>query len=95
MKKAAMKKPGAVHLTINSLKQLISKGYKFVQIKGLTWDMHFEYVEPHFLVLVPIKSLPKDQAKKDIYEPLNSKLLRQWATEKDDATEIIISAGIL
>jgi hypothetical protein len=28
--------------------------------------------------------LPTDQAQKDIYEPIDSELLREWATEENN-----------
>jgi hypothetical protein len=73
-----------VPFTLKSLKKIENEGYKFVQVKGLTADKHFDYIEPHCLILVPMRELPTEQEKKDIYEPVNSKLLEQWATEEDD-----------
>ena len=74
------------------LKKLETDGYRFVQIKGLTVDKHFDYIEPHFMILVPIKDLPADQNNKDIYEPIDSTLLQQWAAEKDEHFEVVIAA---
>ncbi|MBP9097341.1 MAG: hypothetical protein KBF74_00890 [Ferruginibacter sp.] len=84
-------KNGSTIFNVLALENLISKGYKFVQIKGLTLDMHYDYVEPHYLLLVPFRELPTDPLKKDIYEPLNSELLYKWATEKNEYPEIIIA----
>lgn len=80
-------------LTKEALAKIEKEGYKYVQIKGLTFDKHYEYVEPHYLVLVPMKELPTDPAQKDIYEPIASKILQQWATEKNDVLEILIAAS--
>jgi hypothetical protein len=77
-----------------ALDQLQSKGYKFVQVKGLTVDKHYDYVEPHFLVLVPMKELPTDPFKRDIYEPIGSDLLYQWASEKNEYPEIVIANNL-
>lgn len=74
-----------------ALDNLQSRGYKFVQIKGLTIDNHFDYVEPHFLILVPFKELPTDPMKMDIYEPIKSDLLYKWAAEKNEYPEILIA----
>lgn len=74
-----------------ALDNLQSRGYKFVQIKGLTIDNHFDYVEPHFLILVPFKELPTDPMKMDIYEPIKSDLLYKWAAEKNEYPEIVIA----
>jgi hypothetical protein len=77
-----------------ALDQLQSKGYKFVQVKGLTVDKHYDYVEPHFLVLVPMKELPTDPLKRDIYEPIGSELLYQWANEANEYPEIVIANNL-
>lgn len=77
-------------LSISALKLLEQKGYKYVQIKGLTADKHYEYVEPYYWVLVPMKELPVDPAKRDIYEPINSDILKQWALDVSD-TQYVIS----
>lgn len=77
--------------TLSSLHKIETDGYKFVQVKGLTMDRHYDYIEPHFLVLVPMKELPKDQDKKDIYEPVPSKLLEKWAVEENETMEIVIA----
>ncbi|MBL7739395.1 MAG: hypothetical protein JNK14_09255 [Chitinophagaceae bacterium] len=82
---------GTIKLTRHSLEKLESKGYRFVLVKGLTPDHHYEHVEPHCLLLVPIKELPSDPAKKDIYAPIGSEILRQWASEKQDTLEILIA----
>jgi hypothetical protein len=74
------------------LKKLETDGYRFVQIKGLTVDKHFDYIEPHFMILVPLKNLPTDQEDKDIYEPIDSILLQNWADEKDEHFEVMIAA---
>jgi hypothetical protein len=73
------------------LRKIEDEGYKFVQVKGLTADKHFDYIEPHCLILVPMRELPSEQEKKDIYEPVNSKLLEQWATEEDDMFPIVLA----
>jgi hypothetical protein len=38
-----------------------------------------------------MRELPSEQEKKDIYEPVNSKLLEQWATEEDDMFPIVLA----
>ena len=78
-------------LTLKSLRTIEDAGYKFVQVKGLTADKHFDYIEPHCLILVPMKELPSEQDKKDIYEPVASELLQQWATEEDENFPIMLA----
>lgn len=81
---------GTTALSVKALNNLEHAGYKFVQVKGLTLDKHFDYVEPHFLVLVPCKTLPTDPMKRDIFEPIPSDLLYKWASEKNEYPEILI-----
>jgi hypothetical protein len=78
-------------LTLESLEKMEQAGYKYVQVKGFTSDKHYDYVEPSFLLLVPMKELPKDQQNKDIYEPLSSGLLQQWANDETAANDIVIA----
>ena len=84
-------KAATIEFNVKALDCLQSKGYKFVQIKGLTMNKHYEYVEPHYLVLIPFKELPTDPFKRDIYEPIKSELLYQWASEVNEYPEIVIA----
>lgn len=83
-------KNATTQLSLKALQVLEDRGYKYVQIKGLTADKHYEYVEPYYWVLVPLKELPLDPAKRDIYEPINSDILKQWAIDISD-TQYVIS----
>ena len=85
---------GTVPFNITSLQRLQSNGYKFVQVKGLTIDKHYDYVEPYFLLLVPLMELPTDPFKKDIYEPISSKLLIKWAGETNEFPQIVIANNL-
>jgi hypothetical protein len=84
-------KAGSIEFTVDALNNLQQQGYNFFQVKGLTIDNHYDYVDPHFLILVPFKELPTDPLKRDIYEPIKSELLYQWAIEKNEYPEIIIA----
>ena len=80
-----------VPMTINLLQALEKKGFQYVQVKGFTSDKHFDYVDPRVFIMVPMKELPTDPFLKDIYEPINSELLKKWANEKDEMTEFRIA----
>lgn len=80
-----------IPFTLKSLRKIEDEGYKFVQVKGLTADKHFDYIEPHVMILVPMKELPTEQEKKDIYEPVSSKLLEKWAAEEDERFPIVLA----
>lgn len=74
------------------LNQLQSEGFQYVQIKGYTSERHPEYVEPHYFMLVPMKHLPEDPGMKDIYEPIGSEFLSNWADQPDDGhTEVLVA----
>lgn len=88
-------KSGIIEFNVKALDNLLHKGYNFVQIKGLTIDNHYEHVEPHILLLVPLKELPTDNMKKDIYEPIKSELLYKWAAEINENPQIVISNNLL
>lgn len=68
-------------LTTAALIILQEKGYKYLQVQGFTMDHHAEYVEPHYLMLVPVKEL---SANMDIYEPIDSDLINEWANNSKD-----------
>ncbi|HEX4849521.1 MAG TPA: hypothetical protein VFV08_01890 [Puia sp.] len=74
-----------------SLSALERRGFKYVQIKGLTTDSHYDYIETRFLVLIPMKELPQDPNQKDIYERVDSKLLQRWAKEENESPKIVIA----
>lgn len=80
-----------IPLTKNALQKMENEGFKYFQVKGLTTDKHYDYIDPHFLVLVPMKELPSEQDKKDIYEPIKSELLQKWAAENQDYLEVVIA----
>jgi hypothetical protein len=78
--------------TTAALNILQQKGYKYLQVQGFTMDHHAEYVEPHYLMLVPLKEL---SANMDIYEPIDSDLINQWANDstKNDGLEVYLAGS--
>lgn len=93
MRKGLAEGYGAVSYDAKALANLEKKGYRYVQIKGLTVDKHYDYIAPHFLVLVPLKELPSDPNQKDIYEPIGSALLAQWAGEMNEHFKVVIASA--
>jgi hypothetical protein len=91
MRKGISQSRGAVELDARVLKDVERQGYKYVQVKGLMTDKRYDYLAPRFLLLVPLKELPTDPREKDIYEPIPSPLLEQWAKERDEYFKIIIA----
>ncbi|RYY66974.1 MAG: hypothetical protein EOO12_02600 [Chitinophagaceae bacterium] len=80
-----------IPFNLKTLQQIEDRGFKYVQVKGFTTDRHYDYVEPQFLVLFPMKELPTDQDQKDIYEPVKSDLLKQWAREEQYGMPVVIA----
>jgi hypothetical protein len=90
-KEAMLAKNHNTPISVQALYNLSNQGYKFVQVKGLNEDNKFDYIEPHHMILVPIKELPEGQDKKDIYEPITSDLLLQMANEKNSIMDVLIA----
>jgi hypothetical protein len=80
-------------LTLTKLEKLKNKGFRYVMVKGFTSDKRLDYVDPRYIVLVPMKDLPGEQGEKEIYEPIDSKLLRDWANEPDQGVEVLIASA--
>jgi hypothetical protein len=78
-------------LTPAKLEKLKSKGFKYVQVKGMSSDNRLDYVDPRYLVLYPIKELPTSQSEQDIYEPIDSKLLMDWALAPDQGVKVVVA----
>jgi hypothetical protein len=79
-----------ITLTKQSLQQLKDSGFRFVLIKGYTTDRRVDYIEVNYFTLVPVKDLPEDPNKKEIYEFIDSEILMQWASFPDDGAKVII-----
>jgi hypothetical protein len=80
-----------IPLTVAALKALQKKGYQFVQVKAFSSDKHFDYVDPRMFIMVPVRELPVDSISMEIYEPIESELLKRWAEETDDMTQFLIA----
>ncbi|MDE3250121.1 MAG: hypothetical protein KGO82_15775 [Bacteroidota bacterium] len=92
MRKGIMQgRSGTIEFSVQALDSLQRRGFKFVHVIGLTTDNHYDYTDPDTLLLVPYKELPTDPEKKDIFEPVKSELLYQWAREVNEHPRIVIS----
>src|SRR5882757_10904309 len=79
-----------IRLTQQSLQQLKDSGFRFVLIKGYTTDRRIDYIEVNYFTLVPVKDLPEDPNKKEIYEPIDSEILMEWASFPDHGAKVVI-----
>lgn len=85
-------KPGkAVELTLQTLEDLRNRGFQYVRVDAFTQDNRPDYMEPHYFVLEPIIDIPDDISQKGIYEPINSKLLAEWASLPHEGVKIYVS----
>ena len=80
-------------LTLDALNQLKEKGYQYLQIQGFTMDHHPEYIEPYYLMLVPVKSLTANKAAMDVYEEISGETIINWAKRSDDESLHIFLAN--
>lgn len=80
-----------VELTLQTLEDLRNRGFRYVRVNAFTQDNRPDYMEPHYFVLEPIIDIPDDVNKKGIYEPVNSKLLTEWASPPYEGIKIYVS----
>ena len=80
-------------LTLAALDQLKEKGYQYLQVQGFTMDHHPEYIEPYYLMLVPVKSLTANKAPMDVYEKISGETIINWAKRSDDESLHIFLAN--
>jgi hypothetical protein len=81
-----------IPFTTMILEKLKQEGFMYVQVKGFNIDWHLDYLSPRYLMLIPIRELPNDQDKKEIYEPIHSSILSEWASDDGGEVEIMIAA---
>ncbi len=73
------------------MESLMNKGFRYVQVKGVTSDKKLDYMEPRYLVLIPMKALPDTPGSIEIYEAINSKLLQEWANHPHEGMQVMIA----
>jgi hypothetical protein len=77
-------------LTVKRLQELKDLGFRFVLIKGYALDRRADYIELNHFSLLPVKELPEDPAQKEIYEPIESEILLEWASSVDSGVTAYI-----
>jgi len=81
--------PKAV-LTLQNLQELKKRGFQYVRVNAFTQDKRLDYMEPHYIVLVPMKELSDDMDKKGIYEAIDSSMLKNWANSPDEGIKVFV-----
>jgi hypothetical protein len=85
-----MKNEGtAIRLTAPRLQELKDLGFRFVLIKGYSLNRRSDYIELNHFILVPVVQLPEDPAQKEIYEPIDSEILLDWASSPEGVKAFI------
>jgi hypothetical protein len=69
-------------LTLDALDALKARGYQYLQVQGFTLDHHPEYIEPYYMMLVPLKSLT-NKGNIDVYEDISSDTILNWAKQNE------------
>jgi hypothetical protein len=86
-----MQKPkNASRLTKQSLRELKELGFRYVLVKGYTPDRRFDYIELNYFTLVPVKDLPDDPGQKEIFAPIDSEILDDWASQPEKGVKAFI-----
>ena len=80
-------------LTAQNLQNLKDLGFRFVLIKGYTPDWRADSISLNHFILAPVKHLPEDPAEKEIYEPIDSEILLDWATPNSEVIAFIQTEG--
>ena len=70
-------------MTKKSLQELKELGFRYVLVKGYTPDRRFDYIELNHFTLVPVKELPEDPGQKEIFAPIDSEILDEWASQPE------------
>lgn len=82
-----------IELTLQALEELKRSGFRYVRVNAFSYDNRPDYMEPHYFVLEPIVDIPEDVNQKGIYEPVNSKLLAEWASLPHERVKVYVSMG--
>lgn len=82
-----------IELTLQILEELKRSGFRYVRVNAFSHDNRPDYMEPHYFVLEPITDIPDDVNQKGIYEPVDSKLLTEWARLPYERIKVYVSMG--
>jgi hypothetical protein len=80
----------ATRLTEQILRHLQAEGFRFVLVKLCVSDKRMDYLTRGHYTLVPVKNLPEKAEEKEIFEPIDSKILLHWARYDDGRDEVFI-----
>jgi hypothetical protein len=81
----------ARQFTKDVLTQLRADGYRYVKVKGYTLDKRPDYIDPYYILLVPVKEAQTGKGTLEIYEAIDSPILNGWA-EGDTGTKVLVAS---
>jgi hypothetical protein len=73
----------SIRLTVRSLQQVKDKGFQYVLIKSYAPDRRHDYIQLNHLILVPVVELPRESGEKEIFAPIDSEIILDWANSPD------------
>jgi hypothetical protein len=80
-----------IRLTPQYLQKLKDSGFRYVQIKSYSWDHREDYMTPHYFILTPIKDFFNNPLSNEIYESINSQIIKNWSNSTDDEIPVLVS----
>ena len=83
------KPPGTTRLTQKILQQLKEKGFQYVLVKGYSPGKKMDWIELNAFRLRPVMELPKDPAEQEIFAPVDSEILQEWAAPENNIEAFI------
>ena len=76
--------PRQVRLTQKILDQLKERGFQYILVKGYSPGKKMDWIELNSFQLKPVRTLPEDPAEKEIFAPVDSEILQQWASPENN-----------
>jgi hypothetical protein len=88
------KNKALTRLTGKVLQDLIDKGFRYMLIKEYSPGRHLDHIQLNHFVLLPVRDLPLDPADKEIYAPIDSEILLDWANSTDHGFKAFIESAV-
>ena len=78
------KSKSPIRLTYQILQELKEQGFQYVLVKGYDLSRRLDYIQLTHFTLVPVRELPLEPGEKEIYAPIDSEELAEWASSRDE-----------
>ena len=83
-----------IKLTDKTLQELKDKGFRYVLVKSYTPAQRNNRIELNRFILVPVKELPGDPGEREIFAPIDSDVLTDWAQLSEKGLEAYIDTNL-